>query len=90
MRPEKLVAAKAAKNKKGLYIYICIYNLNIDLFSCTGAQLWHSGSLVVESSSLIEPGPLALGWLSLSHWSSRQVPRKVLTVVSYQQSAATV
>ena len=31
----------------GVQTLMYIYNLNIDLFSCTGAQLWHSGSLVM-------------------------------------------
>ena len=69
--------------KKKMFIYV---------FGCAGSYLRHLGSLIfivackIFSCSLwdlvllpgIEPWPPALGAQSLSHWTTREVPPKVL------------
>ena len=49
------------------------FSFDRQVLSCT----WHS-----RSSSLIKPGPPALGAWSLSHWTTRKVPKVYLFLLS--------
>ena len=58
---------------KNKYLFIC-------LLGCARPQLWHAESLVVACliqfpDQELNPGPTALGAESLSHWTTREVPK---------------